>query len=65
MASQKNEMEFAECINLLSQVQAKYPELRICQILSIAAHKAGRKDNDLFYCPDSTICEGLGLILEK
>ena len=51
-------------MRLLCEVRSKHPELRICQILSIAAHKAGYTNHDLFYCPDSTVCEGLGLILE-
>ena len=33
-------------------------------MMSIAAQKAGWKDNDLFYCPDDTIIKGLKLMLE-
>lgn len=56
---------FEECMRLLYEVRSKHPELRMCQILSVAAHKAGYTNHDLFYCPDSTVCEGLGLILEQ
>lgn len=62
---QGKDEDFARCIQLLYEVHSKHPELRMCQILSIAAHKAKFLNNDLFYCPDSTVCEGLGLILEQ
>lgn len=51
---------------LLGKIHKKSPELRLCQILSIAAHKAGWKDDDLFYCPDEVILKGLNaIIVEK
>lgn len=50
---------------LLARVRKLHPELRLCQILSIAAYKAGWTDNDLFYCPDSTILKGLELLAEQ
>lgn len=49
----------------LAKVRNCYPELRICQIFSIAANKAGWSNSDLFYCPDSTILEGLNMLLEQ
>ena len=50
---------------LLAIVRKKYPELRLCQLLSIAAYKAGWANEDLFYCPDSTILKGLELLAEQ
>ena len=54
-----------EIYTALANVRSRYPELRICQIFSIAASKAGWGNNDLFYCPDSTILKGLNMILEQ
>lgn len=42
-----------------------HPELRFNQIMTIAARKAGWEDNDLFYCPNSTIEKGLSMLLEE
>lgn len=39
--------------------------LRLCQILSITAHKAGWKDDDLFYCPDEVTLKGLNAIIAE
>lgn len=58
-------MDFEECIRLLLNVHFIHPELRMCQVLSIAAHKAGWTNDDLFYCPDSTILKGLELLAEQ
>ena len=44
-------------------IHQQHPELRFQQIMAIAAQKAGWKDNDLFYCPDSTIKQGLDMLL--
>lgn len=49
----------------LAKVHNYYPELRVCQILSIAANKAGWSNSDLFYCSDSTILEGLNMLLKQ
>ena len=49
----------------LAKFCKKHPELRLCQALSIAAHKAGWTNDDLFYCPDSTILKGLELLAEQ
>lgn len=51
--------------SLLIAVKGLYPELRICQILSIAAHHGGWSDNDLFYCPDEVIEKGLNHMIES
>lgn len=57
-----------ESMNLrsaLAKFCKQHPELRLCQVLSIAAHKAGWTNEDLFYCPDSTILKGLELLAEQ
>lgn len=43
----------------LTLVKESHPELRVCQILSIAASKGGWQNSDLFYCPDDVILKGL------
>jgi len=52
-----------EWFGLISKIRRCHPELRLCQILSIAAFKAGWTGNDLFYCPDDTILNGLKLLV--
>lgn len=47
---------------LIYEVKKVHPELRLCQILSIAANKAEWKDNGLFYCSDETILKGLQIM---
>lgn len=49
----------------LAKFCKQHPELRLCQVLSIAAHKAGWTNEDLFYCSDSTILKGLELLAEQ
>lgn len=39
-------------------IQQRHPELRIGQIISIAAHKGGWEEKDTFYCPDVVLKEG-------
>lgn len=52
-----------EILSLVKVVNAIYPMLRFQQMMSIAAQKAGWKENDLFYCPDDIIASGLKLML--
>ena len=47
---------------LIYEIKKVHSELRLCQILSIAANKAEWKDNDLFYCSDETILKGLQIM---
>lgn len=47
---------------LIYEVKKVRPELRLCQILSIAANKSGWDNDDLFYCSDETILEGLQIM---
>lgn len=54
-----------EIIQDLRTVSEQYPELRIGQILSLAAHRAGWMNEDLFYCPDDTLLEGLEAMKER
>lgn len=49
----------------LAKFRKQRPELRLCQALSIAAFTAGWANEDLFYCPDSTILKGLELLAEQ
>lgn len=57
--------EAANLRRALAKLRKRHPELRLCQVLSIAAHKAGWANEDLFYCPDSTILQGLELLAEQ
>lgn len=57
--------EAANLRSALAKFCKQHPELRLCQVLSIAAHKAGWANEDLFYCPDSTILKGLELLAEQ
>lgn len=49
---------------LIYEIKKVHSELRLCQILSIAANKAGW-DDDLFYCSDETILKGLQIMKSK
>lgn len=46
-------------------VNQLHPELRFNQIISIAAKRAGWKDDDLFYCPDEIIVKGLDALISN
>ena len=48
-----------EITDAIKAIQSTYPGLRFCQIISIAASKAGWNNPDLFYCEDSVILDGL------
>ena len=52
-----------EIFELAKVVHTIYPMLRFQQMMSIAAQKAGWKENDLFYCPDDVIVSGLKFML--
>lgn len=58
-------IEVPHIVSSLCEVHQRNPELRVCQIMSIAAHMAGWENDDLFYCPDSTILKGLEIFLKK
>ena len=47
---------------LLNEIKKRHPELRICQIIDIAAYKAGWDNNDLFYLSDEKILSGLEIL---
>lgn len=49
----------------LCEIHQKRPELRVSQIMSIAAHMGGWENNDLFYCPDAVILKGLEIFRQK
>lgn len=48
-----------EILFLIRRCMKIYPELRFGQLISNAAFKGGWKDNDMFYCPDKIIADGL------
>lgn len=54
---------FETIFNNVRAICQFHPELHFQQIMTIAAQKAGWKDNDLFYCPDETIKQGLDMWL--
>lgn len=54
---------FETIFSSVRAINQVHPELRFQQIMTIAAQKAGWKDNDLFYCPDATIKQGLDMWL--
>lgn len=48
----------------LAEMKKAHKELRYTQIMSIAAKNAGWEGDDLFYCPDRLILDGLEKMLE-
>ena len=42
-----------------------FPQIRTQQIMSMAANKAGWKNNDLFYCEDATLIKGLQMVVDE
>lgn len=50
---------------LVYEIRQRHPELRLCQILSNAASKAGWDNNDLFYLPDDKLLEGLEILKKE
>ena len=50
---------------LVYEIRHRHPELRLCQILSNAARKAGWDNNDLFYLPDEKLLEGLEILKKE
>ena len=50
---------------LVYEIRQRHPELRLCQILSNAASKAGWDNNDLFYLPDEKLLEGLEILKKE
>lgn len=50
---------------LVHEIRQKHSELRLCQILSNAASKAGWDNSDLFYLPDEKLLDGLEILKIK
>lgn len=50
---------------LVYEIRQRHSELRLCQILSNAASKAGWDNNDLFYLPDEKLLEGLEILKKE
>lgn len=55
----------SKIVALIYEIQQKHPELRLCQIFSIAANKVGWDNPDLFYIPDEKLLEGLEALKEE
>lgn len=56
--------ELSSFINLMVQVKARYPDLRIGQIISNAMYKAGIK-TEMFYVEDSELVRAVQTFLEE
>lgn len=54
-----------EIIALVYAILYYHPELRIGQILVTAAHKAGWKNDDIFYCDNTCLKDGLEIYLKE
>lgn len=48
---------------LIQAAREQYPELRLGQLLTKAAQAGGWKNQDIFYCPDNIIADGLKKML--
>ena len=57
-----NDYRFTE---LLFKAFGLYPELRIGQLFVNAAHKAGWEQDDIFYCPNTTLKKGIIMLIEE
>ena len=51
--------------SLIAQVSAIYPELRLGQLLTIAAKNANWQQSDIFYCPDDRLERGLTVMVNN
>lgn len=49
---------------LIQAAREQYPELRLGQLLTDAAKAGGWKNQDIFYCPDDVIADGLKKMLD-
>lgn len=58
-------IEAPHILRTLCEIHQKRQELRVCQIMSIAAHMGGWENDDLFYCPDAVILKGLEIFRQK
>lgn len=47
-----------EIIKYMFIIQSRHPELRVGQIMSIAAQKGGWNNNDIFYCSNDILKAG-------
>lgn len=57
--------ELVQIIGKVCEIVQKHPELRLCQIFSIAAKEAGWLNDDLFYLSDIELLKGLMKLSEK
>lgn len=58
-------IEVPHILCALCEIHQKRPELRVCQIMSIAAQMGGWGNDDLFYCPNEVILKGLEIFRQK
>lgn len=59
------EQEINEIIYLLSTFLSFHPEIRVGQTISNAAFAGGWNDNDVFYCPNDVIINGLKELISR
>ena len=52
-------------IDFIIQAKEKLPSLRFGQLISNAAEIGGWKGQDIFYCPDEVIIDGLKKIIKR
>ena len=55
----KKDDSILDILEYIRAIKQEYPQLRLCQILSIAASRGGWVLNDTFSCPDELIAIGL------
>lgn len=58
-------IEVPHILHALCEIHQRWPELRVCQTMSIAAQMGGWENDDLFYCPDAVILKGLEMFRQK
>lgn len=56
---------FSTINDLIDDVHKHHPELGFLQLLYLAVYEAGWDNNNLFYCPDLILIEGLDKILQR
>jgi hypothetical protein len=57
-------MDYRELYRKLAYAIRLYPELRIGQLLVNAAHKGGWEQDDIFYCDNKTLMDGLQIMID-
>lgn len=63
--NQDNRTVKIKIVGKIYEIVQMHPELRLCQILSIAAKEVGWSSGDLFYLSDAELLNGLTKLAEK